>query len=113
MYGTSVSHTAGSGTFTVNKPGLYQVNFHGVMSAAPSSSFPVNIVTSLQLNGSVVPGASIPHNFQSSSESVPFSFSIPLSIQSAPATLQVVPSGAANLPSAITLTVTRLGDLPT
>ena len=110
-YGNAISHTAGSGTFTINQPGLYQANFHGVLSADPDSSFPVNIVTSLQQNGSIVPGASIPHNFQSSTESVPISFSIPLSISSVPTTLQVVAQGATQIPSAITLNVIRLGDL--
>ena len=109
--GNAISHTAGSGSFTINQPGLYQADFHGVLSAASTSSFPVNIVTSLQQNGSVVPGASVPHNFQSSKESVPMSFSIPLSISSVPTTLQVVAQGASHLPSAITLNITRLGDL--
>ena len=110
-YGNAISHTAGSGTFTINQPGLYQANFHGVLSASSDSSFPVNIVTSLQQNGSIVPGASIPHNFQSSIESVPISFSIPLSISSVPTTLQVVAQGATQIPSAITLNVIRRGDL--
>ena len=110
-YGNAISHTAGSGTFTINQPGLYQANFHGVLSAASTSKFPVNIVTSLQQNGAVVPGASIPHNFQNSTESVPISFSIPLSISSVPTTLQVVAQGANQVPTAITLNVTRLGDL--
>lgn len=109
--GDAISHTAGSGSFTINQPGLYQADFHGVLSASPNSEFPVNIVTSLQQDGSVVPGASIPHNFQNSTESVPISFSIPLSISKVPTTLQVVPQGADNTPSAITLNITRLGDL--
>lgn len=110
-YGNAISHDAGSGTFTINQPGLYQANFHGVLSAASTSKFPVNIVTSLQQDGSVVPGSSIPHNFQNSTESVPMSFSIPLSISSVPTTLQVVAQGADQVPTAITLNVTRLGDL--
>ena len=39
------------------------------------------------------------------------SFSVPLSISSVPTTLQVVAQGASHIPTAITLNITRLGDL--
>ncbi|WP_297209586.1 hypothetical protein [uncultured Flavonifractor sp.] len=110
-YGTATSHTAGSGTFTVNQPGLYQASFHGVLSPSSTASFPVNVVVSLQQNGSNVPGASVPHTFQSKTENVPLSFSIPLSISTVPTTLQVVGQGGTSLPTAITLNVTKLGEL--
>ena len=70
-YGTDISHTAGSSDFTINQPGVYSVQFHGVLSPADSDSFPANIVTSLESDGSIVPGASVPYNFQSAGDSTP------------------------------------------
>ena len=110
-YGSAISHTAGSGTFTINQTGLYRADFHGVVSAPSNASFPVSIVTSLTQNGSIVPGASVPHNFQNKTETSPISFSVALTVSTVPTTLQVVPVGNASLNSAFTLTVTRLGNL--
>ena len=112
-YGTDISHTAGSSDFTINQPGVYSVQFHGVLSPADSDSFPANIVTSLESDGSIVPGASVPYNFQSAGDSTPQSFSVPLVVSNAPTTLQVVPTGSGYQASAIALDITRLGDIPT
>ena len=112
-YGTDISHTAGSSDFTINQPGVYSVQFHGVLSPADSDSFPANIVTSLESDGSIVPGASVPYNFQSAGDSTPQSFSVPLVVSKAPTTLQVVPTGSGYQASAIALDITRLGDIPT
>lgn len=111
-YGSDISHTAGSSDFTINQPGVYSVQFHGVISPADSDSFPANIVTSLEANGSIVPGASVPYNFQSAGDSTPQSFTVPLSVSTVPTTLQVVPTGSGYQASAIALNITRLGDIP-
>ena len=94
-YGSAVSHTAGSGDFTINQPG-----------------FPVTIVTSLEQDGNILPGASVPHQFQSSSESSPQSFTVLLPVTTAPTTLQVVGEGGSYLANSMALNVTRLGDVP-
>ncbi len=112
-YGTAVSHTAGSGDFTINQPGLYQVDYHGVLSAAPTNTFPVTIVTSLEQDGNIVPGASVPHAFQSAAETIPQSFSVLLPVSTVPATLQVTAEGGGYLANSMTLNVTRLGSVPT
>lgn len=111
-YGSDIAHTAGSDTVTINRPGVYSVSFHGVISPAAADSFPLNLVTSLKQNGSVVPGASVPYNFQSNSDASDQSFNIPLSISSVPTTLQVTVSGGNYLADAVTLNVIRLGDIP-
>lgn len=111
-YGSDVSHTAGSSTFTINQPGVYFVSFHGVISPTSTDTFPLNLVTSLQQNGNVVPGASVPYNFQSASDSSEQSFTIPLSISTVPTTLQVTATGGNYLADAITLSVTRAGAIP-
>ena len=112
-YGTAVSHTAGSGDFTVNQPGLYQIDYHGVVSAAPTETFPVTIVTSLEQNGAIVPGASIPGQFQDATQAIPQSFTVRLPITTVPTTLQVVGEGGSYLANSMSLNVTRLGDVPT
>ena len=111
-FGSDISHTPGSGTFTISNPGVYSAEFHGVLSPAPGSSFPLNLVTSLTLNGSVVPGASVPYNLQSAADASEQSFSIPVSICSPPATLQVTVSGGKSTVDAVTMTLTRLGSVP-
>ena len=112
-YGTDISHTAGSGTFTVNTPGVYLATFHGVISSASEDSFPVTLVTSLLLNGSIVPGASVPFIYQTATELSDQSLTIPVAVSSVPATFQVSATGGNYLADAVTLTLLRLGDIPT
>ena len=111
-YGSDISHTAGSAAFTINQPGVYSAAFHGVISPTSDNTFPVNLATSLQMNGSIVPGATVPYNFQSTSDASDQSFSVPLQISSVPTTLQVAASGGNYLADAIAMTITRLGDIP-
>ena len=81
-------------------------------SAAPTETFPVTIVTSLEQDGNILPGASVPQQFQSSSESSPQSFTVLLPVTTAPTTLQVVGEGGSYLANSMALNVTRLGDVP-
>jgi hypothetical protein len=111
-YGSAISHSNNSSTITINQSGVYSIDFHGVISPAPGSTFPINLVTSLKQNGSVVPGASVPYTFQSASSSSTQSFALPIAVSSTPATLQVVTTGGNYLADAITLNVIRLGDIP-
>lgn len=108
--GSDISHTAGSDTFTITQPGVYSVEFHGVISPTGNNTFPVNITTSLEANGSVVPGASVPLNFPSSTDSSQVSFTVPISVTDVPTTLQVVPTGGNYLADAVSMTVTKLGN---
>lgn len=107
--GSDITHTPGSDTFTITQPGVYSVEFHGVITPTGDNTFPVSITTSLEANGSVVPGASVPHTFQSSTDSSPVSFTVPISVTDVPTTLQIVPSGGNYVADAVSMTVTRLG----
>ena len=69
-------------------------------------------VSSLEQDGNILPGASVPHQFQSSSESSPQSFTVLLPVTTAPTTLQVVGEGGSYLANSMALNVTRLGDVP-
>ena len=83
------------------------------VSAAPTASFPATVVTSLEQDGNIVAGASVPSIFQSSTEIVPVSFSALVPVTSAPTTLQVAGQGADYLANSFTLSLNRLGDVPT
>ena len=111
-YGSAISHTAGSGTFTLNTPGVYAVVFHGVVGPVSGATFPVSISITLQQNGSAVAGSTSQHNFHTSSDAAVLSFSVPVAVSTAPSTLQVVGSGGSFLYSTISMTIYRLGDVP-
>ena len=112
-YGTAISHTAGSGSFTVNKPGVYAVAFHGRFTPVTGSSFPLTNSVYLSQNGSSVPGAVSNYIFQTSNGMANQTFSIPIAVQTAPTTLQVISQGATILYDGVTLSIYRLGDIPT
>ena len=111
-YGTAISHTAGSGTFTINQPGVYAVAFHGGVGPAGGADFPLSILTYLTENGASVGGAGAPHTFHTSKEFANVSFSIPIAVSSVPTTLKVIGEGGKFLYGANTLTIYRLGDIP-
>ena len=112
-YGTAISHTAGSGSFTVNKPGVYAVAFHGRFAPVTGSSFPLTNSVYLSQNGSSVPGAVSNYIFQTSNGMANQTFSIPIAVQTAPTTLQVISQGGTILYDGVTLSIYRLGDIPT
>ncbi|WP_295628017.1 hypothetical protein [uncultured Intestinimonas sp.] len=112
-YGTAVSHTAGSSSFTLNKPGVYSVAFQGNFAPGSGVNFPLSVSVSLQQGGSPVAGAAAQHTFHTSSDSANLSFTAPLAAASAPATLQVVGNGTAYLYGIMGITISRLGDIPT
>ena len=112
-YGTAISHTAGSGSFTVNKPGVYAVAFHGRFTPVTGSSFPLTNSVYLSQNGSSVPGAVSNYIFQTSNGMANQTFSIPIAVQTAPTTLQVISQGGTILYDGVTLSIYRLGDTPT
>ena len=111
--GAAISHTAGSGSFTVNKPGVYAVAFHGRFTPVTGSSFPLTNSVYLSQNGSSVPGAVSNYIFQTSNGMANQTFSIPIAVQTAPTTLQVISQGGTILYDGVTLSIYRLGDIPT
>lgn len=112
-YGNAVSHTANSPTFTINQPGVYTLAFNGGFAPAKSVSFPLNLSTVAQLNGTVLPGAAAQHNFTNTNDVVNQSFTVPFTVSSVPATLQVVSTANGFFYSNISATVNRNGDIPT
>ena len=111
-YGSDISHTAGSSTFTINTPGVYSVAFHGSFSPVSGATFPQTVGVSLTQNGSVVPGATSQYIFHTSAQTAALSFSTPVAVSSAPATLQVVGDGGNYQYGTTGLSINRLGDIP-
>ena len=111
-YGSSITHSPGSTTFTITQPGVYQASFHGVISATSQNKFPVSMATSLLVNGSVFPGATVPHVFQSTNDSSEQSFVVPIAVSTVPTTVQVAASGGSYLADAVTVFLLRLGNIP-
>ena len=108
IVGTNITHTPGSTDFTILTPGIYSAAFHGNIAPASGVSFPMNILLSLQLNGSGVPGASAQHTFSTSSDTATVSFSFPVQVTQASSTIQVIAQGGNFIYSAASLTLTKL-----
>ena len=111
-YGTSVTHTAESADFTITQPGVYVASFNGGITPGSGVTFPYSVVLYMQLNGSAVSGASAVHIFHTSTETVNFAFTQPITVSSAPAVLQIAANGDNFLYNNVSMTVYRLGDVP-
>ena len=105
--GTAISHTAGSGDFTVSEPGVYTVNFHTNAAPTTGASFPLSVTLQLQQDGTAVPGAVVQHTFQEAGSSATLSFSIPVAVTSALSAFSVVSEGGGFLYSEAALSVYR------
>ena len=112
QYGNAVSHSNNSSTFTVNSPGVYSVSFHSGLTSVTGGTFPKTIGLTLSQNGTSVPGANVQKSFSTAGETESVSFSTPIQVSSVPTTLQVISSGGSFLYSGTTMTVSRLGDIP-
>lgn len=111
-YGSSISHTAGSGTFAINTPGVYTAALHAALAPTPGVTFPLAIVITLQQNGASVPGGTVQHTFHTSSDTANVSLTVPIEVTTTPTTLDAMPSGGNFLYSALGMTIYRLGDAP-
>lgn len=109
--GTGITHTAGSGDFSVLEPGIYTVAFHGNLAPASGVNFPLNVVLELQQNGTVVPGAVVQHTFHTSPDTATVSFSMPVEVTGTPAVFRVVGEGGNFIYSSVTLSVYKVADL--
>lgn len=106
--GAAVTHTAGSGTYTLTEPGTYAVVFHGNIAPASGVNFPLNVMLQLQQDGTVIPSAVVQHMFHTSPDIATVAFSTPIQVTSTPSQLQVVGTGGNYLYSDVTMTVYKL-----
>ena len=112
-YGSAISHASNSAAFTINTPGVYMTSFQGVFNPASGSNFPLSITLTLQQGGSSVPGGGVLHTFHTSADAAVLPIAVPVAVSSAPSTLQLVATGGSFQYSGVTMTITRLGDIPT
>ena len=112
-YGTAAEHTANSPDFTITQPGVYTLAFSGSFAPGNGAAFPLNVGITAQLGGTDIPGASAQHTFQSASDVASLSFTVPFTVTTAPAALQVVGAGTSFLYSDLSAAITRNGDIPT
>ena len=112
-YGNAISHANNSAAFTINKTGVYMTSFQGVFTPASGVNFPLSITITLQQNGSNVPGGGVLHTFHTSPDAAVIPITVPVEVASIPTTLQLVATGGSFQYSGITMTISRLGDIPT
>ena len=111
-YGNAITHTNGSGSFSIQQPGVYLASFNGSIGPASGVTFPMNVGVSLTQGGTAIPGASSQHTFHTSSDTATVAFTAPVTVSSAPSSLEVVGSAGSYFYSTISLTLYRLGDIP-
>ena len=92
---------------------MYTLAFSGSFAPGNGAAFPLNVGITAQLGGTDIPGASAQHTFQSASDVANLSFTVPFTVTTAPAALQVVGAGTSFLYSDLSATITRNGDIPT
>ena len=109
--GNSIAHTAGDSTVTIQDTGYYFVGFHATLSPASGVNFPLSITLNLYQQGAIVPGTSVVHTFQTSTDLANVAFSQILQVATAPTTLEIIGQGGDYLYTAISLSVYKLGEL--
>lgn len=111
--GGSMSHTPGSPDIVITQPGIYQASFHSTVSTQAGESIPASLTVNLALNGATLPGAAATHTFTTSAEASTLSFTVPFQVSTTPSTLTAVPVDTGFPFDESSLTVVRLGDVPT
>ena len=109
--GTAVTHVNNYADILFQETGYYQVSFHGTVSPAKCTSFPLPVLLYFEQNGNPLPGAAAQHNFQSMNDNEVYAFSQIIRVDSIPTSLNVVVQGGPALYDTISITVLRLGDL--
>ena len=108
--GTGITHTAGDSDFSVLEPGIYTVAFHGNLAPASGVNFPLNVILSLQQDGSVVPGAVVQHTFHTSPDTATVAFSMPVEVASTPSTFRVVGEGGNFIYSSVSMSLYKVAE---
>ncbi len=98
-----MSHAPGSPDIVITQPGIYQASFHSTVSTQAGESIPASLTVNLALNGATLPGAAATHTFTTSAEASTLSFTVP----------SAVPVDTGFPFDESSLTVVRLGDVPT
>ena len=109
--GNSISHAEGSADFIIEEPGYYYVSFHGTLSPASGVDFPLALSLVLQQQGASVPGTSVYHTFQTSTDTSNVAFTQIIEATTAPITLNMVGSGGNFIYANISMVIHRMSGL--
>ena len=108
LLGTSISHTPGSSTTTINSPGLYAISFNGTVTSTGTEAPPLASELQLYQNGVAVPAASASYAPTELANSSTIGFSYLLNVTTIPTTLTVVSVNAETSVSDAVLNVVKL-----
>ena len=111
-YGTAITHSAGSADFALTEPGIYEVAFNGTFGSVSGATLPETLTLALYQGGNIVNGSEMQYVFQNSGEVENISFNQPITVSSVPAALQMTANGGNFSYSNVSLTIHRLGDIP-
>ena len=109
-YGNAISHSEGSGDFTIDQPGFYLVSFHGTIGPANNAEFPLAITLFLKENGSEVAGTAVSHVFRTSTEVSNVSFSQIIQVTDVPTTLEMIGEGGNYIYSSNSISINKIGE---
>ena len=104
--GTAIDYTDSSTDVSLTENGVYMVSFH---SDTKSNSGAVTAQATLQLDSTPVEGGTAQHYFADTTGEANISFTVPVTVSSAPETLTVVSDNADATFTNATLTVWKIG----
>ena len=107
--GTAVAHAERDSGFTLNEPGFYAADFHGTVAPVSGANFPLNLLFSIDQDGTPVPGAAAQHTFHTSGENANIAFGTTISVTKAPSTLTVIGQGGTFLYSDVGMNIYKIG----
>ncbi len=84
------------------------MTFHGSFAPVSTSTFPQNLLLTLEADGNSIPGAATEHIFYGSNEMATLSLIAPVVVTSTPTVLQVVASGGTFLYSSTMMTIYKI-----
>ena len=107
--GTAVTHDRNSPAVTLQEPGFYNVSFQSALAPGTGASFPLTVTLNLEQDGTIVPGTTVQHTFNSATDTATVSFSQIVQAASAPSTLQVTGDGNPYFYGPVSMTVQKIG----
>ena len=85
--GTAITHTAGTGTFTLTENGTYQVIYNTVVSDATGTTPPVSVGVTLQNNGTAITGTDSTATITAANDTATLSGNTVVQVTAAPVTI--------------------------
>ena len=107
--GTAVSHTDNTAEFTINQPGTYFATYNGTAAPLVNAQLPETNLLQFTLNGTALNGAATNHIFTTANETSAQSASIIFTVDTAPATLEIISGGGTFNYTGVTMNIFKVG----